>query len=206
MQSIKLIMMNYILIDKNPRVVEAWRNTFSKFNNITIIEGDITTIDSDAIVSPANSFGFMDGGVDYAISVRLGWDLHLALQKQIQALPEGELLVGKTLVMETGDAQIPYLISAPTMRVPMSFNIATSVNAYLAMKAALIAAKQHPEINTISIPGFCTGVGRMQPIIAAQQMLQAFREVELNKKPLIGNFVDAQKAHFKINPQGKIYD
>lgn len=198
--------MNYVLIDKNARIVEAWQDTFGEFDNVTIIEGDITTIDCDAIVSPANSFGFMDGGVDYAISVRLGWDLHLTLQKKIQVLPEGELLVGKSLVLATGDLKIPYLISAPTMRVPMSFNISTSVNAYLAMKAALIAAKQHPKINTISIPGFCTGVGRMQPIIAAQQMLQAFQEIELNQKPPIGNFVDAQKAHFKINPQGKIYD
>jgi|VirMetMinimDraft_7_1064189.scaffolds.fasta_scaffold112621_2 O-acetyl-ADP-ribose deacetylase (regulator of RNase III) len=198
--------MNYLLIDKNPRIVDAWREAFLAFDNITILEGDITRVDCDAIVSPANSFGFMDGGVDYAISVRLGWDLHLQLQKEIQALPEGELLVGRSLVLKTGDAKIPYLISAPTMRVPMSFNIETSVNAYLAMKAVLIAAKKNPNINSISIPGFCTGVGRMQPIIAAQQMAQAFREIELGEKPFIGNFVDAQKAHFKINPQGKIYD
>jgi len=105
--------MNYLFIDKNPRIVKAWKEAFAPFDNLKIIEGDITTIDRDAIVSPANSFGFMDGGVDYAISVRLGWDLHLRLQKKIQALPEGELLVGKSLVLETGDAQIPYLISAP---------------------------------------------------------------------------------------------
>lgn len=198
--------MNYLLIDKNPRIVEAWREAFLEFDNISILEGDITTVDCDAIVSPANSFGFMDGGVDYAISVRLGWDLHLRLQKEIKALPEGELLVGRSLILETGDAKIPYLISAPTMRVPMSFNIQTSVNAYLAMKAVLIAAKQHPNINSITVPSFCTGVGRMQAIIAAQQMAQAFREIELGEKPIIDNFVDAQKAHFKINPQGKIYD
>lgn len=46
----------------------------------------------------------------------------------------------------------------------------------------------------------------MQAIISAQQMAQAFREIELGEKPIIDNFVDAQKAHFKINPQGKIYD
>ena len=68
-----------------------------------------------------------------------------------------ELLIGKSLVIPTKHNYIPFLISAPTMRVPMSFNIATSINAYLAMKAILIAGKNHEAINTIAIPGLCTG-------------------------------------------------
>ncbi|MFL5743547.1 MAG: macro domain-containing protein [Niastella sp.] len=64
------------------------------------------------MVSPANSFGFMDGGVDYVISERLGWGLEKELQKRIKALPEGELLVGRALILETGDPHIPFLISA----------------------------------------------------------------------------------------------
>jgi O-acetyl-ADP-ribose deacetylase (regulator of RNase III) len=59
----------------------------------------------------------------------------------IKELPEGELLVGQAMVLETGDRQIPFLISAPTMRIPTNFNIDTSVNAYLAMKAILIKSK-----------------------------------------------------------------
>ena len=30
---------------------------------------------ADAIVSPANSFGFMDGGIDYAYSDHFGWHM-----------------------------------------------------------------------------------------------------------------------------------
>ena len=48
------------------------------------IEGDITQIECDAMVSPANSFGFMDGGLDYALSERFGWDLEKRLQKIIK--------------------------------------------------------------------------------------------------------------------------
>ena len=80
----------------------------------------------------------------------------LELQKKIKALSEGELLIGKAMVLETQDELIPYLIAAPTMRVPMSFNIATSINAYLAMKATLIAAKNHSNIEDLAIPGFCS--------------------------------------------------
>ena len=127
--------MRYLLIDKNPRIILAWREFFGEEENVKILEGDLTNVTCDAIVSPANSFGFMDGGVDYAISMRLGWELQNKLQKIIKKLPEGELIVGKALIIETGDKMIPYLVSAPTMRVPMSYNISTSINAYLAMKA-----------------------------------------------------------------------
>ena len=122
--------MHYLLIDKNPSMVSAWREYFEEEDNVKILEGDLTNVSCDAIVSPANSFGFMDGGVDYAISMRLGWELQFELQKIIKNLPEGELIVGKALVMETGDELIPYLVSAPTMRVPMNFNISTTINAY----------------------------------------------------------------------------
>ena len=30
---------------------------------------------ADAIVSPANSFGFMDGGIDMVYSKRFGWQM-----------------------------------------------------------------------------------------------------------------------------------
>lgn len=174
--------MQLLLIDKNPKMISAWREFFKDEENVDIQEGDLTKVTCDAIVSPANSFGFMDGGVDYAISVRLGWDFQDDLQAIIKNLPEGELLVGKALVLKTGDEFIPYLVSAPTMRIPTNFNIATSVNAYLAMKATLIAAQNHVDIDYIAILGFCTGVGGMQPMIAARQMCQAYKEIIKGKK------------------------
>jgi len=186
-------------------MVKAWQNFFGQEKKVTILHGDLTTTCSDAIISPANSFGFMDGGVDYAISMRLGWDLQIELQNQIKALPEMELLIGKALILETKDEIIPYLIAAPTMRVPMNFNVSTSINAYLAMKAALIAAKNHPKIESIAIPGLCTGIGKMKPQIAARQMLIAFLEIEHGKRMDFKNFGRAQSYHVNINPEGLLY-
>ncbi|MFK7905037.1 MAG: Appr-1-p processing protein, partial [Chitinophagales bacterium] len=85
--------MNYLLIDKKPEMIAAWRSFFEAEENVKILHGDLTETLVDAIVSPANSFGFMDGGVDYAISERLGWDFQLVLQQKIKELPEGELMV-----------------------------------------------------------------------------------------------------------------
>ena len=197
--------MQYILIDTNRKMIDAWRDFFSAEEQLSIVEGDATSLTVDAIVSPANSFGFMDGSLDHAISERLGWHLEKELQARIRTSPEGELLIGQAMILNTGDKTIPYLISAPTMRIPTNFNIDTSINAYLAMKAILLAAGKDERINSVAIPGLCTGVGRMQPIISARQMFHAYEEVALNKKLDFKNFAEAQKHHWNLNPQGMVW-
>ena len=197
--------MKIILCELEAKLVEAWRQFFGEEQDVVIMEGDITTVECDAMVSPANSFGFMDGGLDYALSERFGWDLEKQLQQIIKELPEGELLVGQALVLETGDKIVPLLISAPTMRIPTNFNIDTSVNAYLAMKAILIKARNDDRISSVAIPGLCTGVGRMQPMIAARQMFQAYKEIILGERMDFKSFGEAQKYHWNINPQGMIW-
>ena len=192
-------------MDLNEEMVDAWLMVFGDFKNVKIKRGDITKTDCDAIVSPANSFGFMDGGVDYGISNRLGWSLQYKLREGIRNLEEKELLIGKSLVLETGDETIKYLISAPTMRVPMEFNIAVSINAYLAMKAVLIAVKKYEDINTVAIPGFCTGTGNMKPLIAAKQMYHAYKEIELGESIIIDNITDAKNNQIQLNPEGRIF-
>ena len=197
--------MKIILSGLEQKLIDAWTDFFKDEENVSIVNEDITKIKCDAIVSPANSFGFMDGGLDYALSERFGWDLEQRLQKIIKELSEGELLVGQALLLETGDAEVRFLISAPTMRIPTNFNIDTSVNAYLAMKAILIKAKSNDNISTVAIPGLCTGVGRMQPIIAARQMHLAYKEIILGQKMDFSTFGEAQKYHWNINPQGMIW-
>jgi O-acetyl-ADP-ribose deacetylase (regulator of RNase III) len=198
--------MEYVLIDIDIKMIEGWKVYFANEPNVKIVHGSLVKVECDAIVSPANSFGFMDGGVDYVISERLGWDLQDKLQAIIKALPEGELLVGKALTVETGDVKVPYLISAPTMRIPTNFNIPTSVNAYLAMKATLIEARKHDKIQTVAIPGFCTGCGKMNHEIAARQMYQAFLEIEKGQAMNFDSFGSAQKYQLHINPKGMIWD
>ena len=197
--------MKIILADINPELVASWRQSFALYEDIEVVSGDITQVKCDAVVSPANSFGFMDGGVDYALSVRFGWDLEKKLQQMIRELPEGELLVGQTLTIETNDAEIPLLISAPTMRIPTNFNINTSVNAYLAMKAILIKAVKDERISSIAVPGLCTGVGGMSPETSSSQMLQAYKEIILGERMNFSTFGEAQKYHWNLNKDGMIW-
>jgi O-acetyl-ADP-ribose deacetylase (regulator of RNase III) len=197
--------MKIILAGLQQELLAAWSDCFAGQEGVEIVSADITTLGCDAVVSPANSFGFMDGGLDYALSERFGWDLEKRLQKMIKALPMGELLIGQALLLETGDKTIPFLISAPTMRIPTNFNIDTSVNAYLAMKAILITAKNDERVQSVAIPGLCTGVGQMQPRISAKQMFQAYKEIILGEKMDFESFGEAQKYHWNINQNGMIW-
>ena len=194
------------LVYQDENLGEAWEKYFSNVKDVVILHEDITQIQCDAVVSPANSFGFMDGGLDYYLSERFGWDLQDRLQEKINELPMKEILVGESLIMKTNDPKVPFLISAPTMRVPMSFNIAISINAYLAMKSILLSALQHTEIETVAIPGLCTGCGRMPSDVAANQMYMAYKEIILKDSPEKNEFGDVQKYQLKINPDSMIWD
>ena len=80
--------MKIILAGLAGKLLDAWTEFFGQEENVNIVEGDITKL--KCMVSPANSFGFMDGELDYALSERFGWDLEKRLQQQIKELPESE--------------------------------------------------------------------------------------------------------------------
>ena len=169
-----------LLRDRNAGMVEAWREFFSTEPDVEISHGDIFDLRADALVSPANSFGYMDGGIDGVYSRHFGWELSERLREVLRRDWDGELPVGCAVIVETRDPRIPYLVSAPTMRVPM--NVSNTVNAYLAFRAALIAVRNHNRANPGSIgsllcPGLATFYGCMPPRRSAVQMLLAYRLV-----------------------------
>lgn len=172
------------LRDMSAEMVQAWQKYFAGIANVRISHGDIFESSADAIVSPANSFGYMDGGIDLVYLHGFGWELQTRLQTHLKSDHDGELPVGQATIVETFDTDIPYLVSAPTMRVPM--NVANTVNAYLAFRAAIRAIKQHNReqpgtIRTVLCPGLCTAIGRMPPELAARQMAAAFEVGMLNQ-------------------------
>jgi O-acetyl-ADP-ribose deacetylase (regulator of RNase III) len=161
-------------------MADEWRAVFKSTDGVQVTEGDILSTAADAIVSPANSFGYMDGGIDLAYRRFFGDALQLKLQEQIRTRHYGELVVGQATIVPTGHTTFPYLISAPTMRVPD--RIGDTVNVYLAFRAALVAVVEHNRgganpIRSVRIPGLGTGVGGMSPRRAAFQMYSAFESI-----------------------------
>ena len=66
-----------------------------------LISGDYFQHNADAIVSPANSFGIMNGGLDLTIRYELGFDVEQSLQRKILLSYHGELPVGSALIIKT---------------------------------------------------------------------------------------------------------
>ena len=169
--------MDILLYGVDTGLVQAWQERLAFFPELqglcSIMYGDIRQAKTDAVVSPANSFGFMDGGIDGLYSLFFGWGVQERLQERIKAMPMRELPVGCALVVPTEHPLIPWLVSAPTMRLPCVLTDATP--AYLASKSAAIAAKEHG-IKTLAFPGMGTGTGRLQFIYAADAMLKGIRD------------------------------
>jgi O-acetyl-ADP-ribose deacetylase (regulator of RNase III) len=167
----------FFLRDRNPELAEAWTKYFKGIESVTVSCGDIFDLAADAIVSPANSFGFMDGGIDLAYSHYFGWDLQERLKELLAKEHDGELPVGQAVIVETYNERIPFLISAPTMRIPMF--VANTVNAYLAFRATIRAVREHNRqatepIRTVLCCGLGTAIGGISPQVCAKQMSAAY--------------------------------
>jgi O-acetyl-ADP-ribose deacetylase (regulator of RNase III) len=126
-------------------------------------------------VSPANSFGIMDGGIDRAIRDHFGNNLDLRVQSFIESHFHGEMPVGHACTISTFNDDIPLLIIAPTMRTPG--NISDTLNAYIAFRAILLSVKDRC-LDSIVCCGLGTGVGKMDPEDCARQMRMAYNQVK----------------------------
>jgi O-acetyl-ADP-ribose deacetylase (regulator of RNase III) len=162
------------LVDQNTELVNAWKQVFSDLPNVFVQPGDILSIAENAIVSPANSLGMMDGGIDLAYLNRFGLGMQQRLFDAIAEQPDRLLPVGAAVLIETGDSKIPFLISAPTMKTPEPV---PKANAFFAMSAALMVAERHEaKIQKLFCPGLATGIGCVAPIDAANEMANAYRK------------------------------
>jgi O-acetyl-ADP-ribose deacetylase (regulator of RNase III) len=167
-----------ILVDPNYALATAFEERFAYLPNVEVANYGFERLASyDCLVSPGNSFGMMDGGVDAAITKFFGKSLMERVQQQILDDYLGEQSVGTSIIVATGHPQHPWLAHTPTMRVPMPI-VGTDIP-YMAMWAMLLAVRQHNrygdrQITTIACPGLGTGIGRIPPAEAARQMALAY--------------------------------
>jgi|WetSurMetagenome_2_1015567.scaffolds.fasta_scaffold681861_1 O-acetyl-ADP-ribose deacetylase (regulator of RNase III) len=167
-----------ILTDSNESLFHAWKSEFANINDVTIKNISIFDIEADAIISPANSFGIMDGGLDGKLRDYFGSFVEKSVIMKIKENYNGELPVGCAIITNTNNTKFPFLVSAPTMRVPEE--VSNTINAYLAMKAILICLVQN-NIKSAAIPGLCSLSGRMPYNIVARQMRCAYEKIILGK-------------------------
>lgn len=158
-------------------VAQALAGAFEGIDAVEVVHGNLLDVDADAIVSPANSFGDMGGGIDKAIDDLHGGEAQRAVTAAIAERYLGELPVGVGLVVTLPGRRFRFVIVAPTMRIPGP--VAGTIDAYLSMRGALVAVLADPgqRIRTLAVPGLGTGVGGTPIGDAARQMRVAYDNV-----------------------------
>lgn len=190
-------------------LIDAWKRWCHDLPDVEIEHASIVDARCDAVVSPANSFGFMDGGLDLRLSHFFGWHVQERLQELIREHHGGELLVGAAEIVPTDNARISFLISAPTMRVPMILR--DTINPYLAARAVLLLIQNgtfksgdftgrpiREHVSRVAFPGLGTGVGQVAPDVCAHQMRTAIEDVVLQKRGFPQSWADAQARHQRL--------
>lgn len=156
--------------DINAGVVIALQKAFGP-EGFEYFVTDVLSLKADACVSPANSFGKMTSGVDKRYVEGFGKQVETELKVAIRVHANGELPIGKALVVPVLHPNYKYMIAAPTMRTHR--NIEGTDNVYHAFLAVLRTAKA-AGIESIVATGMGTLAGGLDPVIAAKQMFDAY--------------------------------
>ena len=88
---------SFTLCAYNTHLAAAWESAFAGVDRVRVFAGNILDVSGDAVVSPANSFGNMNGGVDRVYLWRFGDGLVVRLQQLLAEQHGGELPVGQAV-------------------------------------------------------------------------------------------------------------
>lgn len=165
---------------------DEWIETMKEyFNNILFVsveKSDIRTLSTEntCFVSPANSLGFMDGGIDLVLSRVIMPGIERKVKKRIQDLgiisSMGRPYLPIGSVITVPHDLNTYLIVTPTMFLP--HDVRGTQNAYWSFYAALkmwrkLCNQKNTKFNLV-VTSHCCGVGRMSGKESAEQMKRAY--------------------------------
>jgi O-acetyl-ADP-ribose deacetylase (regulator of RNase III) len=169
------------LVHPEAEMCSAFERRFAGLPGVRVIEGRFEDLEPhDCFVTAGNAFGIMTAGIDAAVVRRFGPSLMQRVQRRILEDFLGEQPLGTAFVVATDDPQLPFIVHAPTMRVPGSISGTDKV--YSAMWAALLAVRAHnladaQKIRTLALPAMGTGFGGVPFTEAARQMAAAYRHL-----------------------------
>ncbi|SDC76630.1 macro domain-containing protein [Actinokineospora iranica] len=176
-----------VLCAVSESLAAAWETAAEGRQDVRVHRGSVLDVPAHAVVSPANSFGWMRGGID-AVYARAFPGAEQRVRSAVLAYHGGELPVGEALIVPTDAVAPAWLITAPTMREPSQILAHDTVHPYLAAKAVFRLWRDgtlddgtpvRAAVHTIAMPGLGTGVGRVPPEVCARQVSVAWDEIFL---------------------------
>lgn len=172
-------------------LAEAWEAAADGRREMYAHRGSTLDVPAEAVVSPANSFGWMRGGID-AVYAHTFPAIEQHVRSAVLAYHGGELPVGQAVIVPTDLAAPAWLISAPTMREPGERLPQDTVHPYLAARAVFRMWREgrledgrpvRSVVSTIAMPGLGTGIGGVPPEVCARQVMAAWDEVFAPRTP-----------------------
>jgi O-acetyl-ADP-ribose deacetylase (regulator of RNase III) len=166
-------------------LAEAWEEVADGRREVYTHRGSILDVPAEAVVSPANSYGWMRGGID-AVYAHAFLSVEQHVRSAVLAYHGGELPVGQAVIVPTDAAAPAWLISAPTMREPGEVLPPDTVHPYLAARAVFKLWRHgrleddrpvRAFVSTIAMPGLGTGIGGVSAAVCARQVMAAWDEL-----------------------------
>lgn len=157
------------LLDINKEMTDAWHKYFKDVEDVEIVNDCFANfmnehLDITGIVSPANSFGFMDGGYDKAIIDYLGERAQTNVLTMLNLVYNGYQPIETCL-------SVPFykyiILHTPTMRTPEV--IVDHRVIFDCMRSCLLAASKQ-RCESIVIPAFGGLTGQVQYDTIARMM------------------------------------
>lgn len=174
-----IIDLQIIILSLNKGVCIELQKLFNKNKNVTIVNNDIESFFQanqnriDCLVSPANSYGMMDGSYDKALTNILGIECENKVQSIIKKYFLGEQPICTSFIIDTPINGVK-LIHTPTMRVPSVIKEPEIV--YHCTRSTLICALEN-DVKTIVLPAFGNAVGEVDSKTCAQYMYNAYKQI-----------------------------
>jgi len=175
-----------VLCATSQRLAAAWSAVTDKMGpRVRLYNGSVLNVDAEAVVSPANSYGWMRDGVD-ELYTRTFPEMEQRVRSAVLAYHGGETPIGEALAVPTGVARPRWLISAPVLREHDEQLSPDTVHPYLAARAVFLLWQEgtletdgpaRAAIDTIAMPGLGTDVAGLDPDVCAHQVAMAWHEV-----------------------------
>ena len=132
---------------------------------IQVLKGDITDMDTDAIVNAANNHLWMGAGVAGAIKRKGGQII------EDEAMRQGPVDVGQAVITTAGNLKAKYVIHA----VGMGQDLRTDETKIRAATANSLRLAEEKGLESIAFPAIGTGVGGFPMDRAAEVMIDEAR-------------------------------
>ena len=134
--------------------------------------GDPLAFDIDAVVSPANTKGIMNGGYDAVLRRYFGIGIEYMVQ---QYLEKFKIDVGQAIAVKTGHPKVDWLIVSPTVTVSgEGLSGHTSVSYACAYNSVKVAIEKN--VKYLGMTGLGTGVGGLDRREAARQQVRGIED------------------------------